>query len=127
VLCDEQLTDDVRIDELFYNTMKQIVSRIESSVEVNAPVDNDRPIVTRDSDQTKMTNWKNRLTKKLEELNVLFDDDCAYSQAIAAWGTFFNHSYWNELANASISESFSICKASTFIDTEEYIDEMYDI
>jgi hypothetical protein len=127
VLCDEQLTNDVRIDELFYNTMKKITSRIENSVEVNAPVDNDRPIVTRDSDRTKMTNWKNRLSKKLQELDVLFDIDCTYSQAIAAWRTFFNHSYWDELANASISESFSICKSSTFTDTEEYIDEMYDI
>lgn len=127
VLCDEQLTDDVRIDELFYNTMKKITSRIENSVEVNAPVDNDRPIVTRDSDRTKMTNWKNRLSKKLQELDVLFDNDCTYSQATATWGTFFNHSYWDELANVSISESFNICKSSTFTDTEEYIDEMYDI
>ena len=42
-------------------------------------------------------------------------------------GNIFNHSYWDELANVSISESFSICKSSTFTDTEEYIDEMYDI
>ncbi|MFR3289949.1 MAG: cyclic GMP-AMP synthase DncV-like nucleotidyltransferase [Lachnospiraceae bacterium] len=76
VLCDEKLQDSYdRIDELFYYTMKEIVVRLETDVSVAAPVDNGRNLTPRQIDTQKMTNWKNRLKSKLEDLDVLFKGD----------------------------------------------------
>ncbi|MEY8354937.1 nucleotidyltransferase [Lachnospiraceae bacterium 54-53] len=128
VLCDEKIaTDYSRIDELFYHTMQAVVERINSSTEVEAPVDNGRALVTRDIDRQRMNNWKNRLESKLKELSILFESDCTYSKAVKAWGKFFNHSYWEDLEIAAISESFSISKSQKFIDTEEFIEDLYPV
>jgi len=70
VLCNENLQNYSRIDELFYNTMTRIVERLESDTSVAAPVDNGRALTPRKSDIQKMTNWKNRLKSKLEDLEV---------------------------------------------------------
>ena len=100
VLCDEKLQDSYeRIDELFYYTMSEIVKRLESSTAVSAPVDNGRDLTPRQSDITRMTNWKNRLKSKLEDLEVLFKDDCTKEDALQAWYGFFNHEFWNEQPN----------------------------
>ena len=127
VLCDRQLGDYTRIDELLYHTMELIKNHLEDDVEVSAPVDNGRALVTRDSDRQKMTNWKSRLDSKLKELDILFDDGCTNSQAVTAWSKFFNHSYWSELAMAQVSESFSSKKSCSYTDAEQFIEEMYDV
>lgn len=127
VLCDEQFADYTRIDELLYHTMERIKNRLEDDVEVNAPVDNNRALVTRDSDRQKMNNWKSRLDSKLKELDILFDDGCKYSDAVTAWSKFFNHSYWSELDTTQVSESFNIKKSYGYTDTEQFIEDMYDV
>ena len=72
VLCEEKLADSYdRIDELFYYTMQGIVKRLEDDLTVTAPVDNGRDLTPRQSDISNMTNWKNRLKSKLEDLDVL--------------------------------------------------------
>ena len=72
VLCDEKLRASYsRIDELFYYTMKEVVGRLEDDNTVSAPVDNGRDLTPRKSDLQKMTNWKNRLKSKLEDLDIL--------------------------------------------------------
>lgn len=89
VLCDENLcTDYSRIDEVFYYTMQAIVNRISDSTEVAAPVDDGRALVVRDIDHQRMNNWKSRLASKLKELDVLFEEDCTYTDAITAWKEF---------------------------------------
>ena len=127
VLCDEQFEDYTRIDELFYHTMEKIIKRLENSVEVEAPVDNGRALVTKDSDRTKLNNWKNRLSSKLNLLSKLFDDDCTYTDAVNAWNEFFAHTYWSSLENRVVSESHSLFKAISFDNTEEFIDEKYNL
>ena len=128
VLCDENFASNYsRIDEIFYYTMKAIVDRINESTEVAAPVDNGRALVTREIDHQKMNNWKNRLEAKLEELNVLFDEECTYQDATSAWNKFFNHSYWEELSTKAINESFSVSKTQIFNNTEEFIEYKYQV
>ena len=128
VLCDENLgTDYSRIDEVFYYTMQAIVNRISDSTEVVTPVDDGRALVVRDIDCQRMNNWKNRLTSKLKELDVLFDEDCTYEEALTAWQEFFNHLYWNELQKEVITESSSVCKSYTYTDTEEFIEDLYPV
>lgn len=130
VLCDEKLQDSYeRIDELFYYTMKEIVNRLELNTAVAAPVDDGRDLTPRNSDIQRMTNWKNRLKSKLEDLEVLFKDDCSQSDALQAWYGFFNHDYWNEQVSETASYSLkpifkSVC---AFIDNEQYIEDLYPV
>lgn len=131
VLCDEKLQGVYdRIDMLFYYTMKEIVNRLEEDTSVLAPVDNNRDLTPRVSDSKKMTNWKNRLKSKLEDLEILFKEGCTESDALQAWYGFFNHDFWNEQA-ANESCAYSLSKAkkvvSSFTDTEQFIEDIYPV
>lgn len=130
VVCDEKLQDKYnRLDELFYYTMKEIISRLDNCLEVNAPVDNGRNLTPRKSDLIKMINWKNRLKSKLEDLDVLFSEDCTLNDAMQAWYGFFNHDYWqNQIKESScfVLPSLSVSVRS-FNDSEQYIEDMFPI
>ena len=131
VLCDEKLQSSYsRIDELFYYTMKEIVDRLESDTTVTAPVDNGRDLTPRKSDIQKMTNWKNRLKSKLEDLDVLFKDDCSKDDALQAWYGFFNHDYWDEQVSETSSYSLATVQRSaikSFRDTEQFIEDLFPV
>lgn len=130
VLCDEKLQDSYeRIDELFYYTMKEVVNRLETSTSVVAPVDDGRDLTPRSSDIQRITNWKNRLKSKLEDLEILFKDDCSKEDALQAWYGFFNHEYWNEQITAEANYTLKALSKSTYsyIDSEQYIEELYPV
>lgn len=130
VLCEEKLEDSYeRIDELFYYTMKAIVERLGVNTCVTAPVDNGRDLTSRKSDIQRMINWKNRLKSKLEDLEILFKDDCSKADAIQAWYGFFNHDYWSEQSTEIAEyESKTVLRTiCSFADTEEYIEELYPL
>lgn len=129
VLCDEKLQDTYdRTDELFYYTMQEIVSRLENETAVEAPVDNERELTPRKVDIQRMTNWKNRLKSKLEDLDVLFKEDCSQEDALQAWYGFFNHDYWSEqITNESRSFTSLKKSVSSFDDTEVFIEDMFPV
>ena len=129
VLCYERLEKTyTRIDELFYHTMRGIVDRLESDTSVSAPVDNGRNLTPRQKDLQKMINWKNRLKSKLDDLRVLFNDDCTLEDALQAWQGFFLHDYWAEQVSEAVSCNFSLINKpviSVFSDTEEFIEDKF--
>lgn len=128
VLCDEKLTTNYsRLDEIFYYTMEDIVSRLSLYLEVQAPVDNGRTLVSREVEYQKMRNWKSRLESNLQNLDVLFDIECTYKDAINAWGKFFNHYYWEELESSAVNKRLNENKLQNFNDTEEFIEDLYPI
>lgn len=136
VLCDEKLMFAYeRTDELFYYSMKAIVNRLESSKMVIAPVDNGRNLTARKSDIKKMSNWHKRLKSKLEDLDVLFDDDCTEADAIKAWCGFFRHSYWENilLENrgpvylSSYNQYESNSSVTNYNETEEFIEDLFPV
>lgn len=131
VLCDEKLqTSYDRIDELFYYTMKEIVNRLESDATVSAPVDNGRDLTPRQSDLQKMTNWKNRLKSKIEDLDILFEDDCSNEDALQAWYGFFNHDYWCEHVSETSSFPLATVHKSvvrSFNDNEQFIEDLFPV
>ena len=130
VLCDEQLQNSYnRIDELFYHTMNEIVKRLETSTSVSAPVDNGRDLTPRKSDTQRMVNWRNRLKSKLEDLEILFKEDCTKEDALQAWYGFFNHDFWNEQVaeNSSYSAKLVLKSVRSFVDTEQFIEDLYPI
>lgn len=129
VLCDEQLSNYDRIDELFYYTMKNIVYRLENCSTVLAPVDNQRNLTPRNSDNNRMIKWKNRLKSKLEDLNVLFDDDCTEEEAMEAWFDFFNNDFWcsDKLNENLIHRNVVTKNTCLFFDTEQFIEDLYPV
>lgn len=130
VLCEEKLENSYdRIDELFYYTMKAIVQRLGINTCVTAPVDNERTLTSRKSDFHRMTNWKNRLNSKLEDLKILFEDDCSKDDAIQAWYGFFNHDYWSEQSKkiSKYESKAALRPVCSFADNEEYIEELYPL
>lgn len=132
VLCAERLKAGyTRIDELFYYTMREIVNRLEANLSVNAPVDNGRNLTLRQTDIKKMTNWKNRLKSKLEDLEILFMGECSETDALQAWFGFFNHNFWldqniNGLKTTSLSntKNTSVC---SYRDTEQFIEDIFPV
>ncbi|GAF65502.1 tRNA nucleotidyltransferase [Bacillus sp. TS-2] len=128
IMCNEKFTTTYsRLDEIFYYTMQSIVNRLNFYLEVEAPVDNGRALVIREVDYQRMKNWKSRLESNLQNLEVLFDAECTHKDAITAWRTFFNHSYWEELELSAISKVYSENKSQDFNDTEEFIEDLYPI
>lgn len=126
VLCDEVFASEYdRIDEMFYYTMINIRDRLQDSTDVYNPTDSEISLLTAQNHYDKMDNWLSRLSDKLDKLSVLEKDDCTYKEAIEAWETFFNHTFWSEL-NTSLYEYASIQKL-VFTDTEEYIEDLVPI
>lgn len=127
ILCSEQFeSSHSRIDEKFYHTLKSILNRLELDLQVNAPnnIDNARSITTRQVDLDKMRRWKDKLSTQLEKLDILFESDCTYQDAISAWGEFFNHDYWSGLGKSTVKITESL-ESRSYKDTEEFIGELY--
>lgn len=128
VICNENIdTRYERLDEIFYYTLKDIVNRLNYRLEVEAPVDNGRALVIREIDYKKMKNWKNRLAEKLEDLEILFHSACSRVDAIKAWNSFFNHSYWKELEDSVFNEDATDRGLKKYDDTEDFIDTLYPV
>lgn len=128
ILCDEKFaTDYSRLDEIFYYTMDAIMNRLEVYLEVKAPVDNGRLLTNREEDYVRMKNWKNRLKSSLKELDILFEKECTYNDAITAWFNFFNHEYWEKLGEHNLVENINYNRLIEFDDTEEFIDDLFPI
>ena len=129
ILCSEKFESSYsRIDEKFYYTLKSIENRLIWNLKVNAPnnIDNSRLITIRQVDLDKMSRWKDKLSTQLEKLDILFESDCTYQEAISAWGEFFNHNYWSELGKLIVKISESL-ESRSYKDTEEFIEELYPV
>ncbi len=130
ILCQECLvTSYDRIDQLFYYTMKSIIDRLERTTSVRAPVDNGRNLTPRKSDINRLINWKNRLKSKIEDLEILFKEKCSSNDALQAWYGFFKHDYWK--GQTTLNDSYSLTHSShsvkVFDDTEEFIEDKFDV
>lgn len=129
VLCDEKIQDYSRMDEMFYYTMKEVQSRLETNKEVNNPTDEEQTLLLKQADKNKLDNLCNRLKEKLGNLNILFDSDCTKKKAKDAWKEFFNHDFWDSTTcNKSLNEVCTYASTDNYRvnynDTEEFIENM---
>ncbi|MEK4513956.1 cyclic GMP-AMP synthase DncV-like nucleotidyltransferase [Paenibacillus sp. FSL H8-0122] len=134
VIADEKFQLYERADERFYHTMTEIRDRLANHKEVFNPTDPENSLKLVSGDSVKMENLYNRLKDKLGKLDILFDSDCTYNQAVEAWEGFFNHSYWTDLKQeerAQMAKSYSQLSESQiyydYRETEEYIDTMFPV
>ncbi len=127
VLCNECFVECERLDECFYYTMKNILDRLENSIEVYNPTDKTKSLLLKQKDKDKMSNWKQRLSDKLSKLNVVFKSDCTKKQAYDSWYAFFNHEFWqyNE-TEYSFTSYANVIKAHKAAYGERSIRGQYD-
>lgn len=111
VLCVEKYDNEhSRIDEVFYHTLAAIKDRLDEDIKVDNPTDSSMSLLTAQNHYDKVDNWKKRLGDKLKTLDVLFESSCTFSKACSAWNDFFQHNYWNELAE-SVNKSFALAES----------------
>ena len=95
VLVDECYSSKLdRDDEALYETMRLVHDRLRFNLTVRHPVLNE--YLTKSSEDACMTELRDRLEKALDDLQVLFDDDCTHKAAMAAWKKVFNDKFFDE-------------------------------
>ncbi|MGV2965264.1 nucleotide-binding domain-containing protein [Paenibacillus sp. AGC30] len=139
VLVVEKFESSERMDERFYKTMIAVRDRLKDNKEVDNPTDPLSSLKLVNKDSIKINNLYNRLNNKISKLDVLFDSNCTWNQAVEAWGEFFNHDYWNGLVKdetvskslAAISETVvyfrGVEEYYDFQDSEEFIEDFFPI
>lgn len=134
VLADEQFQKYDRIDERFYYTIKAIKERLFVNKDVYNPTDKTKSLKLVSKDNAKMENLYKRLNYEISELDILFDDNCTYNQAVEAWGEFFNHTYWEgqkKEGNSALSKSYASLQESEeffeYKETEEFIHNFFPV
>lgn len=132
VLANEAFQQYERMDECFYYTLKAIRDRLkEGDIKALNPIDSSMSLLLVKNDDIKMINLLNRLDANLSKLDILFEDNCTDKQAIEAWETFFNHSFWTEQKEgiSKSAESFSYVPEAVvyFRETEEFIQNKFPL
>lgn len=134
VLMDERFENEDRIDEMFYQTVKSVRDRLSYNKEVYNPADKNQSLKLIKKDDDRLQRLQDRLTKYINKLDVLFEEECSYKQAVGAWNDFFHHSYWQEQYNnaktSSILERSVLSNSDQehiFDESEEFIEHSFPI
>lgn len=127
VVCEEVLENGyTRLDEIMYHTMKEVKKRLDSDIEVYNPTDSSLPLLFTEPHRNKMRNWCSRLGSKLDELDILFDSDCTYKDALDAWHRFFDHDFWYQQSLVEYASFNEVSSTEQFIENEVInINEQY--
>lgn len=127
VLCSECFVNSDRLDECFYETMRNISIRLVYNKTVWNPTDPSKSLLTRQKDADRLKNYENRLWDKLKYVTNADNE----KDARAAWHKFFNHDFWddseNDLCETSSELNEQICLSKNSIAPgEEFIENKYE-
>lgn len=114
-----------KLDEVLYHTIENIVNRLNNNEDVKTPVFPHTTILYTNKDSDRVNNFRKRLKKQLDKLDVLLEYDCTKLDAIEAWQSFFNHTYWDKLYSEEEQKMYDSSKVADY--TEEYIDEQFPV
>lgn len=98
LVAERYISDYYRDDLALYKTMEAIYYRLQGSLEVYNPVDSSIKLTYKDKYINQVRRFKETLEDAIEWLSPLSKTDCSKEDALKAWGTVFNHSYWPGLA-----------------------------
>jgi len=87
-------SNQYRDDASLYDTMVAIRDRLKSSKDIVNPVDSSLYLTARDTDKTRVKNLEEKLDIAIDKLNPLFSTKCTRLEALQAWNSIFDHSYW---------------------------------
>lgn len=112
-LADEKyFSDEDREDVSFYETMRLIHERLDVDLEVRHPVLANEWL-TNGAEDPKTRQLRDKLQDTLDNLQVLFDEDCTRKAALKAWKKVFDDTYFDELMSKSESAmAFGILSAA---------------
>lgn len=74
--CNIKVNDALANYRFLYYSMKGIIKRLEESIEVYNPTDGTKSLLLKQKDRDKMNNWKQRLSDKLDKIDVILKSDC---------------------------------------------------
>lgn len=132
-LCSECLFDNERLDIAFYQTMKNIYSRLVFNKNLTIPVDGGRSLTTRKIDIERIDRFKNELDSLIKKLDVLNEFDCTREKALKAWKSVFEHDYWEEkILCENMQHSYDalvrdIYHPILYEHTEQFIEDQYPV
>lgn len=108
ILVDEQYAIfDERDDRCFYNLISAIKNRLQGSLVVKNPVQDE--VLTKDDPDPKMVDLRDKLGEAISKLKVLFDPKCTRPKALKAWADVFNTDYFDaEIEEGGSKASFVI-------------------
>jgi hypothetical protein len=92
--------DRNRDDVSLYKTLRALKTRLASSLDAISPIDSSVNLTVKPAIKKQMELLVEKLDKALTYLAILEKDDCTRKQALVAWGKFFNHDFWGEVAEA---------------------------
>lgn len=119
ILVSEKIQIDKRLDKTFYFTIKAIKERLDFNKEVYNPTLSMKSILYKQKDHQKVKNLCTRLESALKKLEILFDLECSEEQAMKAWQTFFNHTFWEKhIQKSALCESSLQSKNSLLMDLQ---------
>ncbi|WP_022668998.1 cyclic GMP-AMP synthase DncV-like nucleotidyltransferase [Desulfospira joergensenii] len=85
---------DGRDDESLYYTMDGIKNRLLLDKDVYHPILTSSKLS--DGNETAIDEFLERLKTALDDLSILFEDECTNQGALKAWKKIFNHSYFSD-------------------------------
>lgn len=117
ILVSEKIQVEDRLDETFYQTINALKKRLDTNKEVYNPTLFMQSVLYKQKDHQKVKNLGTRLGNAIKNLEILFDSKCTEEQAIDAWKTFFNHSFWGEkIQKSAFSEAAFESKNELLLD-----------
>ena len=91
--------DGQRDDRALYWTMESIRNRLQGNLRVFNPVDLSQELTYKDEYVNQVGRLNDKLGEAIRWLSPLVDPDCDRSDAVQAWFSVFNHSYWKGIAD----------------------------
>ncbi|WP_224373175.1 nucleotide-binding domain-containing protein [Hyalangium versicolor] len=107
--------NNTRDDMALYDTLKALLIRLESQLDVSSPLDSSILLTSKPEYKAQMKRLRERLEWVLPELEILKNSACTYPQALRAWGKVFNHPFWGEAADDAEEELKELAKAETVV------------
>lgn len=96
LVCEVFEADVVRDDIALEKTLRALLARLRTSVQVSNPVEPGAYFTFTDRRRREVERLRDELENKLPALEVLRRPDCTRKQALDAWDNIFWHDFWSE-------------------------------
>lgn len=96
LVCEVYKQDANRDDVALVDTLKALLARLKSSVQVENPVQPGVYFTSSDRRRREVERLRDELEAKLPSLDVLYQADCTRKQAVGAWDAIFWHDFWSD-------------------------------
>ena len=126
ILVEESLaTEHHTLDKILYYTIENIINRLDNDGNITSPVYPYQSILYNEKDKQKVESLKKRLKSHKEKLEILNNPNCTRLDAIEAWQTLFNHTFWDKLYSEEEQKVNDSSKVENY--REQYIDELFPV